>query len=138
MRLLKPAVASKNRFEMRVSVRKSADSDFTSATSSESRDESNALRKLPSLIIEGGRFLLVATEYHATPALVESSKTRSDSQSFAWLPVIAAAKESFLISQWSFLEQNWVALSPISEMAALIRGRYRLRESLTQSLTSEN
>ena len=81
---------------------------------------------------------MVATEYHATPALVESSKTRSDSQSFAWLPVIAAAKESFLISQWSFLEQNWVALSPISEMAALIRGRYRLRESLTQSLTSEN
>ncbi len=52
--------------------------------SSESSEESNALRKLPSLMIEAGRFLLVATEYHATPAFVESSKTRSDSQSFVW------------------------------------------------------
>ncbi len=51
---------------------------------------------------------------------------------------MAVTNESFLISQWSLLAQNWVALSPISEMAEQIRGKNRLRASLMQSLMSEN
>ena len=110
-RLLKLAVAPKNLLEGWVSVKKSVWSDFTRTTSSESSEESRALKKLPSLMIEGGRFLLVATEYHATPEFVVNSKTRSDSQSFVWLPVIALTKDSFLTSQWSLLEQKSIALS---------------------------
>src|SRR6202030_367528 len=132
------AVAARNLLEGQVSVKKRVESDFTNTMSSESSEDSNSLKKPPSLMIDAGRFLFVATEYHATPAFVDSSKTRSDSQSFVWPPVMAPTKDSFLTSQWSLLEQNCVALSPISEIAEQIRGRKRLLASLTQSLISAN
>src|SRR5438309_10273605 len=122
-RLLKPEMARKNLLAGLVSTKKSVRSDFTSAISWALREESRALKKAPSLMIEAGRFLFVATEYHATPELVDNSKTRSDSQSFAWLAVISRTKSSLVSSQWSLFEQNSFTLSLISEIAEQIRGR---------------
>src|SRR4029077_9177970 len=122
-RLLKRAVALKNLPAGRVSAKESVRSDLTSAMSWESREERRALKKAPSLIIEAGRFLLVATEYRATPEFVDNSKTRSDSQSFVWSAVILRTKSSLLSSQWSVLEQNSFTLPLISEIAEQIRGR---------------
>ena len=99
MRLLNPAVALKNLLAGRVSAKKSVRSDFTSAMSSELSEESKALKNAPSLMIEAGRFLFVATEYHATPEFVDNSKTRSESQSFVWLAVILLTNCSLLSSQ---------------------------------------
>src|SRR5271170_1660134 len=138
IRLLSPAVAAANLLEGWVSVSESAESDFTSAISSESSEERSMLKKSPSLMIEAGRFLLVATEYHATAELVDSSKTRSESQSFWWPPVTEATNDRLPRSQWSLMAQSCAVLSPISAIAEAIRGRKRLRESLTQSLMSEN
>src|SRR5579872_4024431 len=104
--LLNPATAPRNLRDGFVSTRKSDVSDLASTASSDSRADSTALRKPPALMMDVGRFLPVATEYHATPELVVSWKTRSASQSFGWSPVMASTKEVLFTNQFWSLEQN--------------------------------